>query len=659
MIVLKRGAAMTKGSYELIQDENNLKLIDSSLYRCKMIGLPAYDDALPQVTDEMKLISKSNITGQTLLIRDSQPQYYNGLSTALTAHDACLFFVAADFYIYGRLGNEELAKELKAINFRVGTNVGEEVIGTNAPALAARNQNGVWTIGEQNYAGVLKNYAMYSFTVHGRYGKYVHILLICRTDKLNKGTVGLFKLVEATETLSSGGFLTEDIVIKDKLLNGMYNNRTESMMLILGRQGTVTYANDLFYRQFGIDFSKVINRPVEEVVPELAFVRKCLTDDKYPQQTRSVKFAMADGCEYNVSCDPIISDSAEERYGGVVITAQRVNAQIAKKSAEGSGAKYTFDDIIGSSPQFEQLKQFAARIANTKCTVMIRGESGTGKELFAHSIHSGSNRWGKPFISINCAAIPRELIGSELFGYVGGAFTGANRQGAKGKFELASGGTLFLDEIGEMPIDMQSVLLRVLEENAITRIGGSKPIPIDCRLIVATNQDLEKYIEQGKFRLDLYYRLNVVSLNMIPLREHPDDIFDLANSFAERFSKLHKKTVNGFSPQARRALLDYDWPGNVRELRNAVEYAVITCNGAIELYNLPDNVRNTEAIQVAEQKVDAAAKPSSCLQTYRMDTVERLMREYDGNKSKVAKQMGIARTTLYRILDEIEKSKNC
>ena len=179
-------------------------------------------------------------------------------------------------------------------------------------------------------------------------------------------------------------------------------------------------------------------------------------------------------------------------------------------------------------------------------------------------------------MSINCAALPKELIGSELFGYVGGAFTGANRSGAKGKFELADGGTLFLDEIGEMPLEMQSVLLRVLEENAVTRIGGDKPISINVRIITATNRDLQQYIADGKFRADLYYRLNVINLNMVPLRERKEDIPILAEAFTTRYAAENNVHIQGISQNALYALMDYRWPGNVRELRNVIERGVIT-----------------------------------------------------------------------------------
>ena len=287
--------------------------------------------------------------------------------------------------------------------------------------------------------------------------------------------------------------------------------------------------------------------------------------------------------------------------------------------------------------------------------MLIQGECGTGKELFAHSIHNASSRRDKPFVSINCAAIPKELIGSELFGYVGGAFTGANRTGAKGKFELANGGTLFLDEIGEMPLEMQSVLLRVLEDNLVTRIGGDKPVPVDVRLITATNRDLPEYIREGKFRLDLYYRLNVINLVMIPLRERKEDIPILAEAFVKNFSQKNGVRVNGISSDALYALMEYDWPGNVRELRNTIERCVITADSdRIELRNLPNNICMVSDSETTGHGLDSK-EPETVGTLYfkqRKEIANMLMKEYGGNKSLVARKMGVSRSTLYRILNE-------
>lgn len=638
------------------QEQAVLGLIQNSLYRCEHSGIPSWERALPEVSAQAKEECVKHVSGHTLLIRESSPVYYARLTEALDLNEALLMYVASNMDVYARYGNKKLKEELKTVNLRFGTNLSEEYVGTNAAALSAKSAGAVWTIGEQNYARALQPYAFFAFTVHARYNRCVHILLATRVDNLSPAVLGLFRLIEATESVFSSGMLTQDVILKDAIFRDNYSDkRTENMLILVGNGGKITYANNIFYEMFKTDYGKVLNLPLEKVVPELEYVLKDLQENADPPQPRQLRFEALGPVDYYVSCTKANQQMAG---GGIAVTVQRMLFQERRGLRHEDGAKYSFNDLVGVSEKFEQLKLFAERVAATDCTVLIRGESGTGKELFAHSLHNASDRCDKPFISVNCAAIPRELIGSELFGYVGGAFTGANRGGAKGKFELAHGGTLFLDEIGEMPTDMQSVLLRVLEERAITRIGGSKPVPVDVRLIVATNQNLEDYIREGKFRLDLFYRLNIISLNMIPLRERREDIDPLADSFVIRFSKQHAKPCDGISLEARNALRAYDWPGNVRELRNVIERGVITTNTRfVELHHLPPEILGELSPPSLRENGGDSLDLNRHIADYRFEAVERLMREYDGNKSKVAKKMGIARTTLYRILKEMQKQK--
>lgn len=639
---------MGSGKFFPEQDERVLALIRDSQLRCRAAGVPEHVQALPEVSQEAKEICRDHVSGHTILIRESSPEYFTKLTEVLEAHGALLMYVAANLDIYARYGSQELKNELRRINLRFGTNLSENNVGTNAAALCDAAGCGVWTIGEQNYSDVLRPYAFYAFAVHAKYNRMTHVMLAARLDRLSPALVGLFRFIEATESIFSSGMLTEDVILKDALFRDNYSERqTENLLLIVGSSGKIIYANNLFYLIFNTSYKEVINYPLEEVVPELGYALEGLRDRVSLPSPRQVRFSALGPADYLVTCT---HTNQQIPRNGLAITIQRVISPVQSGAKTDGEARYTFDDLVGTSEDFRQLKRFAERIAATNCTVLIRGESGTGKELFAHSIHNASERFDKPFVSINCAAIPRELIGSELFGYVGGAFTGASRTGAKGKFELANGGTLFLDEIAEMPPDMQSVLLRALEEGTITRIGGSKPIPVDVRLIAATNQKLEDYIRSGKFRLDLYYRLNIISLNMIPLREHKDDINVLADYFVTKFSKLHGKPCDGISAEARNVLRAYDWPGNIRELRNAIEHGIVILDTRfIELRHLPQEISGTAYWRVSSNLNEGGGKTMSDL---RLETAERLMKEFAGNKSRVAKQMGIARTTLYRILKQ-------
>lgn len=250
-------------------------------------------------------------------------------------------------------------------------------------------------------------------------------------------------------------------------------------------------------------------------------------------------------------------------------------------------------NIIGESSSMKMLKSKVKKIAQSSSTVLITGESGTGKELFARAIHMESKRSNNPFVAINCAAVPDTLLESELFGYVKGAFTGADPKGKIGKVEFANTGTFFLDEIGDMPLYLQAKLLRVLEQKEVVRLGSNKPIPVDVRVIAATNKNLEKLIEEGSFREDLYYRLNVLPINIPPLRERKEDIRVLTDYFVRKYTALFKKRVVGFENEVWDFLYKYDWPGNVRELENTVEYMInmLDQNGIISVSLLPQKIR--------------------------------------------------------------------
>ena len=308
--------------------------------------------------------------------------------------------------------------------------------------------------------------------------------------------------------------------------------------------------------------------------------------------------------------------------------------------------KNGYSRIIGKSPKIQKLIETIQQIAPSRASVLITGESGVGKELVADAIVSYSDRKDKPFIKVHCAALNANLLESELFGHVKGAFTGAVAD-KKGRFELADGGTIFLDEIGEIDQSTQIKLLRVLQEREFEKVGGEKTIRTDVRVIAATNRDLQKEIAEGRFREDLYYRLNVVSLNVPPLRERKEDIFLLATAFLNEFNKENKKSIEGFSNEARSAITAYDWPGNIRELRNCVESAVVMCRTSqIEIEDLPPAVSRARGGNTIEIELGTT-----------MDEAEKkiilgTVAFCKGNKSKAADVLGLGRKTIIRKMQE-------
>lgn len=331
---------------------------------------------------------------------------------------------------------------------------------------------------------------------------------------------------------------------------------------------------------------------------------------------------------------------------------QRINAlhgrlQLFKDTLnEIYRSNYGFDNIIGNSPLIKHAKEIALQSALTDSPVLITGESGTGKEMFAHSIHRASKRRDRPFVSVNCSSIPKELVESELFGYEPGTFTGALRKGKIGKFELAETGTIFLDEIGDMPLNMQVKLMRVLQEKEIEKLGG-KPRKIDFRLIAATNRNLEKMMEENTFRNDLYYRLNVVNIRLPPLRVMKEDLTMLVKHFIKEIRQVMPKEVRSISDEAMEIITRHSWPGNIRELRNMLEGAMIRCKGTrIEASHLPPGLDKPPCVRLAEtvsgdslrEQLDKAEKA----------IIKDALDRSGQNRSKASKMLGIHRTGLYQ-----------
>jgi DNA-binding NtrC family response regulator len=310
-----------------------------------------------------------------------------------------------------------------------------------------------------------------------------------------------------------------------------------------------------------------------------------------------------------------------------------------------------FGEIIGSSPQMQRVIDTVRQVARTSASVLITGENGTGKEVVANALHAASDRADKPLIKVAVAALPRELLESELFGHEKGAFTGAYKM-KRGRFELADGGTLFLDEIGDMPLETQVKLLRVLQERTFERVGGTEPIKTDIRLICATNQDLEKLMAAGRFRNDLYFRINVIHIQIPPLRERPDDVPALVDRFLAEFRKPGAPAQE-FSRDALAAMSSYAWPGNVREVRNVVERATITCRDpVISADHLPDSIRPKGPLPAPSAAAGGFPSIGSSLDDIEKYYITKTLSENGGNKTRAAKALKIGLKTLYRKIEK-------
>lgn len=347
---------------------------------------------------------------------------------------------------------------------------------------------------------------------------------------------------------------------------------------------------------------------------------------------------------YAVNFLPTIVDG--DFKGAVVLIREMKRVYNIVNKFTGMNARYTFEDIIGESYEMQRVVEYAKIVANSPSTILVEGESGTGKELLAQSIHNYSNRSKAGFVAVNCGALPETLIESELFGYDDGAFTGASKGGKPGKFELANGGTLFLDEVGEMPLEMQVKLLRAIQEGVITRVGGAKNIPVDVRIIAATNRDLKEEIKEGRFRLDLYYRLSVIPLRLPSLRERKEDIPMLISYFLQSKALKLNKEVPEISQEVYNFLLSYSWPGNVRELENFIEKTV-NLNGSIVWDVAKEQVKNLPNVGTSLRSSTKSSVHLATIEEMEIKLISESIKALEGNISQVAKSLGISRNTLY------------
>lgn len=451
----------------------------------------------------------------------------------------------------------------------------------------------------------------------------------------------------------------------------------DNAIMICDRECNIIFANTNFCSNFNVeDRDSILGMNVLEVMKQngirITSVETNSATLKMMDVIKNGKPTLDWSVRYESVRDPsfsrIVSNDMYptfDRSGQVsgVVEISRSQHQEVKKARKYAGlnAEYTFDDVIGNSSIISSKIQLAKDFSGNRGTVLITGESGVGKEIFAQAIHNQSIRRNGPFVALNCANFPAELIESELFGYVEGAFTGASKKGQMGKFELANGGTLFLDEIGELPYYFQSKLLRVLETWTVTRIGGLREIPVDIRLIAATNRDLPKMIQAGLFRQDLYYRLQVLTLDLPPLRERAEDVPMIADHFLKIFAQQNGHPPKILSEEAKKRLMEYTWPGNARELKNVMNRTDLLHRGNVITEEALDfaisSKESFETLEISEYRQKFTAEEriehrKKDIDKAYIDLLKEVLDITGGNRKKAATLLGISRNTFYRLLEK-------
>lgn len=447
---------------------------------------------------------------------------------------------------------------------------------------------------------------------------------------LNKQSGLLASTLTSYETIQALEIQSQEI---NQMIDGFQHG-----VICVDVEGIIKYINRSAETMLNVNRKDVINKNVDEQIPENYNTFLLKNNSKTKNKNKNTR--------YLIKRHEIL---LQDQKVSTIIELHKTSEMIRDAyNLMERKQMFVFDDIISQSECIEQVKEIAKNVSRNGSTILIRGESGTGKELFARAIHSESPRSNAPFIAINCASIPENLLESELFGFEGGSFTGARPEGQIGKFELASGGTLFLDEIGDLPIHLQPKLLRVLQENSFTRIGSNEVIEIDVRFIAATNKNLDKMIADGLFREDLYYRLNVIPIMLPPLRARREDISLLSESLLKKYCTKLGTGEKRFSSEIQKIFGSYSWPGNVREMENLIEYLVnITGEDVITASNLPDSIYNTEHNELIHSEMDLKSRTEQ----FEAQVIESMRQKYgDSTEAKrtIASILDVNLTTLYR-----------
>lgn len=562
----------------------------------------------------------------------------NEFIIVLTDNNGCILYIKE---------TEENSSKLNCVNLMIGVYMDEQNIGTNAIGTAIKEDKCVQITASEHYIDGLQGLTCSAAPIHSTSGEIIGTLnLTGRSNMKHPHTLGLVVFgVKAIENELDNKKINNILTQTYNYMESIIDNFDKGIM-ILDKEGKIININKLGAEIFSKDKEVLLKEEVYYILPDLGNILEEIDTEK-STVIKEVKLKHTSRYKTKLIFKGI---SHKEKIIGIVVTMS--NEKEAKNVKDSTGAFLNFNDIIGESAAIVNVVTNSKIISNSPSTVLIQGESGTGKEILAQAMHNYSFRRGNKFVAINCGAIPDNLIESELFGYEDGTFTGGKKGGKPGKFEIASGGTLFLDEIGEMPLDMQVNLLRVLQGGRVTRLGGNTEIPIDVRVIAATNKNLKKEVKKGTFREDLYYRLCVIPIKLPPLRERKGDVEKLIEYFLRIKSFKLNKVIPHIKEELYNGLLSYNWPGNIRQLENYIENIVnLDGNLSFDLWEDGDEKTNKviykEIIETSYYENNEVKKNNFNLEILERKIIKEAIDAYDHNMTKVAKALGISRNTVY------------
>ena len=562
----------------------------------------------------------------------------NEFIIVLTDNNGCILYIR---------GSEENSSNLNCVNIKVGAYMDEQNIGTNAMGTAISEDKCVQITASEHYIVGLQGLTCSAAPIHNTSGEIVGTLnLTGRSNMKHPHTLGLVVFgVKAIENELDNKKINDILTQTYNYMESVIDNYDKGIM-ILDKEGKITNINKFGAEILNRDKDFLLKEEVNYIIPGLGNILKDLDTDN-SNIIKEVKLKHASKYKTKLVFKGI---RHKEKIIGMVVTMS--NEKEEKDVKDVTGAFLTFNDIIGESIVISNVITNCKIISNSPSTVLIQGESGTGKEVIAQAMHNYSLRRANKFVAINCGAIPTNLIESELFGYEEGTFTGGKKGGKPGKFEIANGGTLFLDEIGEMPLEMQVNLLRVLQDGRVTRLGGNTEIHVDVRVIAATNKNLKKQVKKGSFREDLYYRLCVIPIILPPLRERKGDVEKLIEYFLRIKSFKLNKQIPVIKEDLYNSLLSYNWPGNIRQLENYIEN-IVNLDGKLSFDLWEDcdekinEVIKKDAIETSYYENCEVKKENFNLEELESKAINEAIKSCNYNMTKVAKALGISRNTLY------------